>query len=57
MNRKNDSKLLEKKRNLIGSFNEITEKINNSSDENEIKALKQKRRKMLLKGVSLLKNL
>ena len=47
MNRKNDSKLLEKKRNLIGSFNEITEKINNSSDKNESKFLRNKRRSLL----------
>ena len=51
MNRKNDSKLLENKRNLIGSFNDITEKINNSSDENEIRFLKQRRRQVLLKGI------
>ena len=53
MNRKNDSKLLEEKRNLIGSFNDITEKINNSTDE--AKTLRQMRRKVLNKYVQTIR--
>jgi mannose/fructose-specific phosphotransferase system component IIA len=58
MNKKSFLKCREEKINQTDFSNEfmvLTDKINSSINENEARLLRQKRRKVLLKGVSLLR--